>query len=472
MTGSTGTRRWEVLGQQQQSATSILLRVRDRHPELDRELFLMILNYDNLPGRNLPMEVADLRHGFEQMIRIVCTNYTFLPEPVDRVEFVRTGTRLPQDLARTDPGLVFSLPSGTPQSQVRGSTDEIWKIIKMTIGNVLTTLDLLHRNQVVIQALPRHAVIRSQTTYKPYFIGMDTLIRMANFRGYNPNTAGLRPDRRYCAPECYAPDGILTPATDMYAVGKLILQLFLNDRKYAEIFPPDNPFPDDIQNRINTLNLPAPWPRLLSLCLQPRPRDRFQDGREMVEFLKNPNAVPASGARPTAQARPVQPRTTPSQPPETNSRLPSAALVVCAELLTDRNEQFDFTRIEREFASVFNIKPRLYCVAVRDKRTADINPFFGVLKNRFGMELLLDDTSDIRKQTRLLTDHLKPDTLSILILIGSGQNRLVQELFRHPKARNWRIFWVRKGTDPAPVPIEQILDASNYIREKSPRRSP
>jgi serine/threonine protein kinase len=472
LSDSMGASRWEVQGLKQALKTYSLFRVKDRHPALDRELYLMILNYDHLPGKNLSMEVADLRHAFDSMVRILCGNFTFLPEPVDQIVLSRTGTQLPKTLQDNDPGLVFSLPAGFPLSrQTNFKSDKTWHNIQRMVKTVLSTLNVLHRSQVVMQALPLHTIVMSHTTFQPYFVGMDSLIRMADFKGFNSNRAALRPDSQFCAPECYDANGYLSPATDIYALGKLVLQVLLSEQQYQKLFPTDDPFPFDIQNRINTLNLPQPWTRLLCLCLHPWPKERFQDGLQVIQFLKNPDQAVSRDShkqmpKPSSASRPVS---GPKQPwtYRPNSRLPSAALVICADHLTNQDEQFDFQKFYHEFIYKFNLVPRLYLQRQYNKTmNMEQNPFFLMLKEKFKLEPVLYASDNADEQTQLLFNNLNPENLGILIVVGNSRNRPVLNLFQHPNASGWRIIWVRKGMDQAPIPVERIIDASIFIRKR------
>ncbi|MEI7589742.1 MAG: hypothetical protein WCJ49_00255 [Deltaproteobacteria bacterium] len=471
LSDSMGAPRWEVQGLNQALKTYSLFKVKDRHPLLDRELYLMILNYDHLPGKNLAMEVADLRHAFDSMIQILCGNFTFLPEPVDRIVLSRTGTRLPKELQDNDPGLVFSLPAGFPLfRQTNLKSAKTWFNIQRMVKNVLATLNVLHRCQVVMQALPLHTIVMSHTTFQPYFIGMDSLIRMADFKGFNPNMAALRPASQFCAPECYDANGYLSPATDIYALGKMVLQVILSEQQYQKVFPTDDPFPFDIQNRINTLNLPPLWARMLCLCLHPLPKERFQDVLQVIQFFRNPDQAPSrdshkQASKPASTSRPVP---GPKQPwtYRPNGRLPSAALVICTDHLTNHDEQFDFQKFYYEFIYKFNLVPRLYLQHQYKATNVEQNPFFLMLKEKFKLEPVLYTSDNAAAQTQLLFNNLNPENLSSLIVVSSSRNRPVMNLFQHPKAASWRIFWVRKGMDQAPIPVESIIDASLFIRKR------
>jgi hypothetical protein len=89
-----------------------------------------------------------------------------------------------------------------------------------------------------------------------------------------------------------------------------------------------------------------------------------------------------------------------------------------------------------------------------------------MLKEKFKLEPVLYTSDNAAAQTQLLFNNLNPENLSSLIVVSSSRNRPVMNLFQHPKAASWRIFWVRKGMDQAPIPVESIIDASLFIRKR------
>jgi len=466
-----GENRWKVTGMIQQKRFYTIFQVEDQTPNLERCLYMMTLNYNALPGKNHLFEISDLRHSFHQMAEILCMNYTFLSEPADLLRFTNTQDKMDDSLRADEPALVFAQPQGFPlPRQTRIEKKNTWYKVQSTVRACLKTLSALHRNKVVIRALPLYSIILSHTTFKPYFFGFDTLIRMNAFKGYNPCKVCLEPEALYSAPECFDPRGYLSPATDIYALGKLVLQIILSEYKFKNFFPADDPFPADIQNRINKLKLPLLWSRFLSLSLNPSPDLRFQNTFEVERFFWSKGEPPDRSKR---QAKPARPKPFRKDKPAqrtywkytTNPQLPPAALVIWNTDLTQRQEQFDFKGFYRKFMYQYSIEPRLF-FQFTNKPVDQNHPFFKMLKGTFGLKIISETTQETSEQTRLLFNNLVPESINNLIIVAHSDQHSIQELFKHPKAKEWTINWVRRGNRQAPIPVNNLLDASLFIRSK------
>lgn len=447
--------RWKIIGVIQRGKHYAVYQVEDMHPAMKRTLYLMCLEYGELPRKNPSFEINDLRHSFHQMAEILCMNYTFLPEPVDLIRFTNTADQMDEDLRGNEPALIFSQPEGFPlPKQTRIDSDQTWHKVKRTIRSCCKTLFALHQNKAVIRALPQHTIMLSHTTFKPYFFGFDTLIPMNEFKGYNPGKVCLEPEAVYTAPECYAPRGYLSPATDVYALGKLVMQIILPQKKFKAFFPEKDPFPDDIQNKINSLNLPQIWERFLSLCLNPSPGHRFQNTYEIDQFFSG---------------KPSKPSTPPPKPGpwsyKPNPHLPEAALVIWSPWLTKKDTQFEYRLLYKEFQYQFSFAPRLFFQYSKTPVDKSL-PFFKMIEHTYRLELILLTSPKPPEQARMLIDRLTRIDISNLILVGDGRQQAIQELFRLPKARDWNIIWVRAGEGQAPIPVSNLLDASLFIRKR------
>ncbi|MFP4309665.1 MAG: hypothetical protein ACLFRG_22730, partial [Desulfococcaceae bacterium] len=263
-----------------------------------------------------------------------------------------------------------------------------------------------------------------------------------------------------------------------YALGKLVLQIILPFRRFQEMFPADDPFPSDIQNRINDLGLEPFWARFLNLCLHPAPSLRLQNSYEVKGFFRDgskPRATPPGrsqgkqkggpekrgGARPSGQEK----RTGPWQY-KPNPQLPAAALVFWSNRMTGKKEFFDFMGLYHKFIYQYRLEPRLF-FPIPFKNPPDFNgPFFARLRDSFGFTLVDLTGKNKAGQAQALFNHLMPESISNLILVGHGGEYAVRELFRHPKAGDWTITWVRAGEGQAPIPIHRLEPASLFIRTK------
>ena len=468
-----GENRWKVVGTVQKTKRWALHKVEDQAPGMRRELFLMTLEYGVLPGKNRSFEIDDLRNSFYRMAEILCANYTFLPEPVDMIRFVdSTGNGLSEEQRNNELGLIFAQFGGFQLPKLTNVNQETtWLKVKQTVRACARTLDALHREQVVIRALPIHTIFLSYTTFKPYFFGFDTLIKMDDFKGHNPNKACLSPEPIHSAPECFDARGYLSPAADVYALGKLVLQIVLPARKYNEMFSPGNPFPDDVQNRINKLGLPDFWARFLALSLHPSPSQRFQNAFEVERYFLSGGKPPAPEKKPGTKSGDKR-KTIHKPRPEPwryrpNPQLPPAALVVWWDRMTKPGQQFNFMALYKQFSFQYRFEPRLLFQLPMKQPIEPDNPFFKILRETYGLEVIDLFGKNKPEQAQALFNRLIPESVNNLILVGHGGQYAVKELFKHPSACDWNIFWIRKGEGQAPIPVNQIIDASLFIRKRN-----
>lgn len=313
----------------------------------------------------------------------------------------------------------------------------------------------------------------SPVTFKPYFFGVEGLIRMQDFAGYNQNKVCLNPSPVFSAPECFESQGALTPATDIYALGKLIMQLSVSNEDYNRLISVQDPFPLDIQNRINSLGLPTLWERFLAFCLHPDQKKRFQNVNEAKAYLSK-DEKKFTQARQEHKEKDGQkekkPKSDKAHKPwvyRPNTSLPSAALVFWSEGLTDKGTMFDFMSLYHDVMYTYCLSPRLFFQLHSDPQAAKGNPFFqNVLQGKFQLEVILFPPQNRKQQTSLLMNKLQPESLSNLILVSQAQNVVIKALLDHDKAQNWNLTWIRKGQGPTPFPIQKVWDAQAYIKQK------
>jgi len=485
-----GEARWKVARRLFSLPRLNVWEVSDQVKEMERTLYLMTLDYAGLPLRDRDFDIRTLRDSFLRMVTILSQGtYNFLPEPVDLLTFVNHWDPMDAELRPDEPGLVFAKPAGTGLRPVHDRSGEVnIDLFRKAVIHALGILKPLHDQQVVIQELPRAHIIFNPVTYQYYFMGIPTLMRMDDFRGYNTNRVMLSPDPVFSAPEVRDPKGRLTPATDIYALGKFALQLALGDA-YEKTFTSHNPFPADTQRIINALKLPSPWPRFLSMCLQLDPTQRFQNVTEAKQFLrpeeqrtaraKDPASHPGQGFRTRsglgaigldgATATPPDPAATVQKGPwayRDNPQLPSAMLLIWGERLTTRDQQFNFLALYRDLMYHYHLTPRLFFQTYRKSSPAN-NPFFEMLEKQFKMRVTpLDGNQD---PIGVLNHALDPYLADIhnLILVGGADEAGVQCVLQHPNASSWRIHWIRGAGNWNPrATIETVVDITKYLRVK------
>ncbi len=470
-----GECRWQVERPLETLTNLRFWEVRDQTSALaQRKLRLMTLDYSNLPANDRDFAIQQLRDSLRRMIQTLSEgNYTFLPEPVDLMTFGNHIDPMDTKLRAHELGLVYAQSDGDKLKPVRNekgviNTGLLGKMIRAT----LKMLAQLHRNQVVIQALPRTQIRLNAVTYQPYFVGIQTLIKMDDFQGFNQNRAGLTPSVVFAAPESFDPRGRLTPATDIYALGKLALQLLLGT-EFVNYFTPQAPFPDNVQNIINQLNLPAPWPRFLATCLQKDPKQRFQSAFEAEQFLLSPERQKVIQQQ---RAAATAPRTqTPTHSGQTaapaqkwiyreNPQLPDAMLLVWGERLTSKDQQFNFIKLYSDYQNSYNLRPRLF-FQTQHTGTVNDNPFFVMLQNQFKFTVIPLQQNPVGVLHHALDPHLS--TLRNVIVVGGADEAGVQSLLQHPHAGKWRIHWVRGAGNWNPTTrVETVTNLANYLRVK------
>ena len=509
-----GENRWKITKVISSYPQHTLWQVEDCDSVMNKRLLSMLtLNYQSLPDRDRAMAIGTLRESLLNVAKLLSANYTFLPEPVDILHYSNTDDVMSPQLGEQELALVFAQSNGDiPQFNgniIRLKDSEkqqsLHSLKSRILIPIIKTLTRLHNEQTIIQAIPLESVINNTITHSPYLTGFTSLVNLNDFVGYNANKIILRPDPLYSAPECFDPKGQLSPATDVYALGKLILQLLLKG-KYTQHFTCNNPFPSDIQNLINSLDLPDPWPRFLAMCLQHDPKQRFQNLTEVEIFWKSPaeqedireqreqdqqkrqqfeKDKQQANARQRerdqqkrqqfekdkqqAQARThnVNQKTTNKAPwhYRENSQLPNAALIIWDEKLSSRGENFQYSTLYRQFSYQYNFSPRLFFQKnYKNKKTN--NPFFSMLKDTYALNTIHFEEKDaVATLHRELDPYLK--NLKHLIIVGHEEIAAVKSLMEHPDSKNWNIHWIH-NTQSNPLTNLQLhhYDLKQLIRTK------
>ena len=483
-----GEKRWRVKSKDHsfKHLQCTLWSVEDCTPTMgNRLLWMLTLNYQSLPDRDRTLAMGTLRESLYNVAKLLCANYTFLPEPVDIIQFFNNQDAMEPQQREHEVALVFAQSSGRSPTLFGSDEKQLMAMKSRLLIPIIKTLNQLHKQKTIIQSIPVASVNINQITQSPYLMGFTSLIQLDSFVGYNANQTVLRPDPLYAAPECFDPDGRLSPATDVYALGKFILQLILKE-KYSNYITRNNPFPNDLQNLVNSLRLPDPWPRFLALCLQHDPKQRFQNVSELEIFWKPKLEQENIREQQTRQAKEKEERKYKPQPktagkpapkpgasqskPYTwhykeNPQLPDAALIIWDENLTDRNEKFLYGDLYREFQYQYNFKLRLFFQQTYKGKNTD-NPFFKILQETYGLKIV-----DFQKSQAITALNYKLDPylkkFKHLILVGHSDVFAVQSLLQHPNIKDWNVHWVRKGQwNPADLQYHSH-DITPFIRKKT-----
>ncbi len=444
-----GERRWRIKSSIKYPQYT-LWSVEDCAPTMGKRLlWLLTLNYQTLPDRDRALAIGTLRESLIKVTELLCVNHTFLPEPVDIIQFFNNQDAMEPLQREHEVALIFGQSSGRSPVLRSSELNELMAMKGKLLIPIIKTLHQLHRQKTIIQSIPLSSVNINQITQSPYLTGFTSLINLDSFIGYNGNKSVLRPDPLYAAPECFDPDGRLSPATDVYALGKLILQIILKD-KYKHYITRNHPFPKDLQNLVNSLNLPDPWPRFLALCLQHDPKQRFQNVNELEIFwkprqeqLKIELAQQTRTQQSSSNSKPKPKPTNPSGHYRENTQLPNAALIIWDENLTDKGESLQYRDIYKEFQYQYNFKPRLFFQKNYKNINTD-NPFYKMLQENFGLQLMGFEKS---QAVATLNAQLAPylGQFNHLILVGNSDEYVVQCLLMDQNYKNLNIHWVRKG---------------------------
>jgi len=505
-----GENRWKVTKVASRYPQYTLWQVEDCDPVMNKRILSMLtLNYQNLPDRDRAMAIGTLRESLLDITKLLSANYTFLPEPVDIIHFSNTQDTMAPQQSEQELALVFAQSNGSHPFLSRNNDQQQQQQLLFIKNRVLTpiikTLNQLHNHQTIIQAIPLKSIIINSITQTPYLSGFTSLVNLNDFVGYNANKVILRPDPLYAAPECFEANGQLSPATDVYALGKFVLQLLLKE-KYTHYISPSNPFPKELQNLVNSLRLPNPWPRFLSLCLQDDPKQRFQNISELEIFWKTPDEQKdikkqreqgqqkrqqfekdKQQAKARQRERDQQKRQqfekdkqqakarthnvnqqTKNKAPwhyRENSQLPNAALIIWDEKLISGDEIFLYDTLYRHFSYQYNFYPRLFFQKNSKNKKTDPH-LFSKLKDTYALNIIHFEEKDaVATLHRELDPYLK--NLKHLIIVGHEEIAAVKSLMKHPDSKNWNTHWIH-NTQSNPLTNLQLhhYDLKQLIRTK------
>lgn len=493
-----GEARWKVIKPLEQLSHIQTWMVTDQFPNMQRDLILMTLNYSKLSAHDRDFSIQRLRDSFQRMVQLLGEGtYNFYPEPIDLLTFTNNQDAMDYSLRQEEIALVISITTGKvlrPAINPDATINTHW--LRTTVRSLLNILKTLHVRQVVLQELPAYQLRSNSVTVQLHLNNFHTICKMDDFQGYNPNRVALSPVPHFSAPEVLDPQGRLTPATDIYALGKLALQMTLGPA-YLQYFTPDNPFPSNTQTIINALNLPEPWPRFLSMCLQLDPAQRFQNATEAEIFLmpqEKQDEIARQRSQETRQWRraedPNQPtsarsvhgssqagatareaQTAPGQAKRPwvyheNPQLPDAMLLIWGERLTSKDQIYDYFTMYHDFLYKYNLKPRLFFQTCQYGVLSN-NNYFLMLQNQYKLTVTpLDGTQN---PIGVLNHTLDPylSGLRNLILVGRADEAGVQCMLHHPNAPNWQIHWVRGAGNWNPnIPVNTVIDMAKYLRAK------
>jgi len=420
--------------------------VSDLHPRMqERSLWLVTPSYRDIPADRLDWDAPSLRRAFEEMAEVLVSGPTFFPEPIDFFHYHGA----PDAGGQPEPAVVYALPSGfTLRHLGRNESKRVDNLKRLCIG-VANCLRVLHDHRAVARQVPLASLVLSHTTYRPYFTGFQTLRPMEGFPGYNPAMPDLHPSREWAAPECFQSDGKLSPATDIYALGRLLLA-------YLGVQLTQQPLgATELDATLSGLGLPELWARLLGNCLHPHPQNRFDNCGELLRFL-------ASGG--TASSGRGAPRRRP--PAVRREDRPRSALLVFADMRLKRGMRFDYGKLIAHLQPQHSLDLK---VAFAPEQRDTNNPFFALLRNRFGFEVVTFDLQADRAALLRNTLSQRLAGLPQAVVAGSCNDPLVKELLQGDTLKGMDLTVVAV-TGKAPKGV-RVVGGDRFVKQTTTRRS-
>lgn len=233
-----------------------------------------------------PLHMLSLKSQLEEAWQCASKNVAGLPECIDNFFFHNTDTNIPEDLRKTMPFYIYHYSDTAPVRLWRDSNiGAIQAYLKRVSYSVAFTMRALHGHGIAVrQVLPDN--LRFQHTAGTFVLAeFFSLCRFdANGSQYNPHKQHLVLQERYCAPECFS-TAVLTPATDVFALGILLLRLL-----GANISTPIENEGQLNQHFVNIekarkIKLSTDLIRTLKLALKADPKKRTQTPNDFLMLL-------------------------------------------------------------------------------------------------------------------------------------------------------------------------------------------
>jgi hypothetical protein len=299
--------------------------IRDAHPDIPaamtRRAHACWLFHGPDAGDN--WLVHEARRQFEAAVQAFGTGFSGLPEPVDFFYFHNTVDRFRPGISRDEPLAVYLHDSGVvlgPFTQDAARDEAAFsRQLSTLIRGLAEILKTVHDSGFVL----RHLCPRAITWNAParrYGIQDWLGITAIGESGFHPKIGIPTVIPGWSAPECYDGEGVLTPATDVYALGKAVLAL-LGHRMPAEpLLANFTGAVEAAQARFQG-RIPERIRRFLLLALNPRQKQRLRDMDEVVGMLHDGPEPPPLPAAPTRNAPPPA-GTVAARPPRPHKPLP------------------------------------------------------------------------------------------------------------------------------------------------------
>jgi len=300
--------------------------VLDRHPDLSaamaRRATACCLNFG--PDCRDEWLVREWRRQFEHAAQSLSTGFSGLPEPLDFFYTVNTAPQFPAGVIRDEPVIVFQFDTGLPA--IAYGDD-----VSPTFAHELTTFILgaatifksLHDAGFVLRQLPLNSVVWNRAARR-YSFREGLGIAPIGHSNFHPRIGFPMIMPQWSAPECFDAEAEITPASDVYALGKTVLALLGHNIPRTAVLPNVHDAVEGLERRFGN-HVPDRIRRLLLLALHPDPHQRTRDMDQVVGMLFDGDAPVTPPTPPLfPQASHIATKTRPRAPQKPLRRGPSA----------------------------------------------------------------------------------------------------------------------------------------------------
>ncbi|MFZ4437608.1 MAG: hypothetical protein ACOYOS_04210 [Syntrophales bacterium] len=284
--------RWEVRADRSDSNLTFL-KLLDREPSIVapmvREVNGICINYDFKKYQVDKWFIRNFRDQFRTFCEAASGNFPGLPEPLDFFDLKNDERNIPQAERMWEPFFVYTYGDFSEISPINPDwvkekrNNNLLALLKPFIYDLANILKPLHRTKpgLVIRQMPLTSLRRLKTNGK-YVIGEFMSLARQGDSNYNSNIPFLALESVYAAPECFIAGGQLTPATDVYALGKTAMMFLGVDFTSGDPFPADiTPQLDAVQKKYS-FRFPDHIVRYFKVSLQRAPQARFQNLNEAL----------------------------------------------------------------------------------------------------------------------------------------------------------------------------------------------
>jgi serine/threonine protein kinase len=282
--------------------------VHDRHPDLPpamkRIATACCVNF----GKECRDEwlIREWRRQLEQAAEALATGFAGLPEPIDFFYTPNTTTWFPAGVSGDEPVVVYQFDSGVSLVPYGNKIPPTFagQVATFIIG-VATVLKSVHEAGFVLRQIPLWSVTWNNPARR-YGLREGLGLAPIGQSNFHPQIGFPMVAPKWTAPECFDADCRITPASDVYALGKTVLALLGHDVPNVPRLPGVHDALEAVERRIGQ-QLPDRIRRLLLLALHPQPHQRPRSMEDVVGMVDDGPDVglPPAAFQTTAKAQPA-----------------------------------------------------------------------------------------------------------------------------------------------------------------------